>query len=101
MKKKNHATRSPTINCAARLIVEKDRRFEVSESGGCWRHEAQRTRSSCSATHSRQENLRHSGQRAAASRKLWLKQRCVATPGFEALTAVPPEPASAGQPRSS
>jgi len=35
------------------------------------RHEAQRTRSSCSVMHSRQKNRLHSGQRAEASRWGW------------------------------
>src|SRR5687768_12696842 len=36
---------------------------------------AERTRSSCSETHSRQKKRRHSGQRAAASRSGWRTQR--------------------------
>src|SRR5437868_5560976 len=40
------------------------------------RQPAQTTRPSCSVTHSRQYALRHTGQRAAASRESCTKQRC-------------------------
>src|ERR1044072_1367104 len=86
--KNHHARKRPSRPTTARRIRPKRELPVAWTRSPAARQLAQRTRPSCSETHSRQKKRRHSGHRAAASRSGWWTQRC-ARETFILLSRVP------------